>query len=761
MAPARMHGHMIGAAQLQQLCLWTTVLSAIGGCTGRAPDTPHNRRMSIVSTSTANRFGIGIYDDTSAPPLSVQLPEASRLVGEGGHVLLYFNLLFATDGDPLSCEDGCRPVAWQTDAVNQAYSLGLSPVVRLGQWSRHIRDFADDAATVGGRQGHRNFTTLATQYKRFVSALPLPPDGSPLLIQLLNEPNVCGEWQCLEGPGSFLPAAETAAEVASCLRDLVAALRPLPRLWLAVAPIAQVGFSRCECSAPFTPTVPQNATDLSFVNDMLTLVPDLYENVDFLCVHAYPNDWRQGFDTPSGRAGITSYQPLRDLVARHRKQRAHRALQQVGSGGDGGAGKIGGASRVDVPSVMAQPLPVVVGETGWQGPNQTLKAESIVQALTEVYFADPSIVAVLPFLLANSGQYAAMWPWTLWPENASEPTTRYAEWLATKALRCKQGVGGSAGCPTSQTSPSVTVASRDDVDITAELVTVDVWSDYYANGLPGSDNAKACWLGSPPIPVADAICKSSRVDAAGQIEVLHQFGDGRPHNRDYIPPVSSSRYPNIGPVTNYDVQAGWRCFSDVGHTCTERSSSPPQAVPPHPQVRRVNGTHVPLGMSQFVTPGSSLTEPYTMSTLGSWQQFEIRKISPDNCTESGPIGTVWHRVWLGVADVFDFGGDIGVQRDVLVLDEEEWSVPTATVSPPSTLTGGMRLERYLYPKGAWGRSAQLGAENAACRASPLSPIACNGRYELQGGVVYWNSVRNGTVQYPTICPLGGTTIVGH
>lgn len=48
-------------------------------------------------------------------------------------------------------------------------------------------------------------------------------------------------WEC-DGkePGSFLPARTAAAEVAGCLRDLVAALRTLPRLSLAIAPLAQV-----------------------------------------------------------------------------------------------------------------------------------------------------------------------------------------------------------------------------------------------------------------------------------------------------------------------------------------------------------------------------------------------------------------------------------------------------------------------------------------------------------------------------------------
>lgn len=231
---------------------------------------------------------------------------------------------------------------------------------------------------------------------------------------------VCGEWQCKEAePGAHLLADTAAAEVASCLRDLVDALRPLPRLALSVAPLAQVGFARCECTPPFTPTVKQNATAISFVEAMLAAVPELYDQVDFLCVHAYPDDWHQGFESAAGRDGIISYQHVRDLVTTQRHSR-----------GKGAAA--GGA------------LPIVVGETGWQGPNQTLKAESIVAALTDVYFADPHVAAVLPFMLANWAE--DYWPWTNWTVNMTHPLERHQEWLAMRALRCARGVGGRKGC---------------------------------------------------------------------------------------------------------------------------------------------------------------------------------------------------------------------------------------------------------------------------------------------------------------------------
>jgi hypothetical protein len=310
------------------------------------------------------------------------------------------------------------------------------------------------------------------------------------------------------------------------------------------------------------------------------------------------------------------------------------------------------------------------------------------------------------------------------------------------------GVGGSRGsCCWVPPSPPPT----------PELVPVDVWADYYAHRAP---NGKAtCFTGPPPRPANETICKDSHVDAWGQIEVIHQYEDGRPHNRDYIP-AASARFPNIGPVTNYDVvkTGTWRCFSDVNKTCAQASTWPPQAVPPHVDVPRISGALIPWGTSQHVAPGSQLAPPYApceQYPLGQWRPYQVHELIPDNCAEPRIMGTNYHRVWLGVADSFDFGGDIGIQTNVLVLDEEEWGGPDG-VAPPAALGGGMRLERYLYPRGAWGRSAQLGAESHACRKAPTDAAACNGSYELDGGICYWNAAGTEPIASQPICPLNSS-----
>lgn len=228
-----------------------------------------------------NKFGIGAYGGGNIvpPPLATQLPWARELAGQGGSVLLNVGMSFRQNGNASSCAGGCVPAAADAAAVAHAYALGLRPVVRLSQWPRTIRDFADDPAS------RRHFTQLGAAYKRFVQALPLPPSGDKLDVVVLNEPNGCGEWQC-KGGGGVLQPAEQAAEVATCLRDILAALRPLPRLRLSAAPTAYTVPPTCSCDGSANSAPNWNIpTDLQFMQHMLHAAPDLYSNVDFFNSH--------------------------------------------------------------------------------------------------------------------------------------------------------------------------------------------------------------------------------------------------------------------------------------------------------------------------------------------------------------------------------------------------------------------------------------------------------------------------------------------
>ena len=115
--------------------------------------------------------------------------------------------------------------------------------------------------------------------------------------------------------------------------------------------------------------------------------------------------------------GVISYQPLYKLIRAHRQR-------------DG----------------PVKPLPIVIGETGWHTPNQSLKKQSFVAALQHVFFKDPDVIAVLPYLLAGFEELNQRKVWVQWKAGDTKPAVRHPVYLATKALRCSQNVGGRKGC---------------------------------------------------------------------------------------------------------------------------------------------------------------------------------------------------------------------------------------------------------------------------------------------------------------------------
>ena len=275
--------------------------------------------------------------------------------------------------------------------------------MRLGQWPRTIRDFSDDST-------RRSFRGLAEAYKKFAAALPLPPGGSdPLEVVVLNEPNNCGEWQCAAGtPGSRLYPNESAAEVATCLRDILTALRPLPRLMLSAAPTAFTVSPYCSCDGAANPVPDWNTpTDIGFMKLMLEAVPDLYTHTDFFNSHSYPFGVNNPFSSPLGRAGAVHY-------------------------------------RAQLNATMHPERPVLITETGWRGPNETDNAVSTTAAFEQEWLPDKRVQGVMPYLLSTadgSPDALSRSPWVQWSSDSK--THRFKPvYNATKDLRCRIGVGG-------------------------------------------------------------------------------------------------------------------------------------------------------------------------------------------------------------------------------------------------------------------------------------------------------------------------------
>ena len=347
---------------------------------------------SSRSSPASSRLGIGCYNDTPwSPPISAQLPVAANLTGGAGWVLLFLESL-----DPAAAAPA--PAPWEAAALRQAYALGLRVVARLGQRARNYRSFSDDPA-------HLSYLALASAWRAYAAQLPLPPDGStPLHIQIANEPNVCMEWQCEGGQGVFISAAQVAAEAASFTRDVARALRSLPQLAVAAPPVAGAGFAHCECVWAGA-NGPQDVNGTVFLSAMLQQVPRLFEELDALIVHPYPACGQLPYSENCAGGWLASY-----------KQQAARVAASRAPG--------------------APPLPVIVGETGWPSANETGKAQWMVQALQQLFLADESVAAVLPFLLAGPFWEQQGWPWTLWDPATGNTSLRQLQpqFLAVQAL---------------------------------------------------------------------------------------------------------------------------------------------------------------------------------------------------------------------------------------------------------------------------------------------------------------------------------------
>lgn len=263
-----------------------------------------------TGTSTTKR-GIGVYGDTpGSPALRAQLPLAAELVGEEGYVTLFYvieDLVGSTRQQGRQQEgqqEGPRTsksLAAFCAALQQAYSLRLRPIVRLG-WLHAARDAADAGSN------RTRYTGLAARVANVSAALPLPPAGRPpLLLHVGNELNACNEWRCSagsEGAGGTLSLAARAAEVAGFMADTLGALRALPaaqggRLLLAHASVASWELERCLCDGSSTASgAGSNGT--TFLRLLQDQTPGLYADVDWYSSHSYPFS-NSDFGTPPHR----------------------------------------------------------------------------------------------------------------------------------------------------------------------------------------------------------------------------------------------------------------------------------------------------------------------------------------------------------------------------------------------------------------------------------------------------------------------------
>ena len=322
-----------------------------------------------------NPIGIGLVSagDTE------QWDAAAKLTGSGGHV----KLIFAGVTPGMSGPEA----SWVT-AVQEVQDRDLVPVIRMNPpWgTTDIRSWSDDG-------DHRVYTSYAASFAAVVDGLPRSGDD-PIWIEVLNEPNLCYEWTC---SGSGWQGYETtAAEYASLLRDVTAALRALgdDRVRVINAGLAPGGTVSCECGGEgWTGGI----TSLPFLQAMEAEVPGVFADLDGFASHAYP----------SSGEGYGFFEPYDDCAA----------------------GLNWWKKELDVAGVPGHP--VLITETGWtidNGASRSEVADWTVEAWAKDWSTDSRLHAVMPFMLQD-----AAWDAFGWIDTSGSP---YPVYTAVRDWRC-------------------------------------------------------------------------------------------------------------------------------------------------------------------------------------------------------------------------------------------------------------------------------------------------------------------------------------
>lgn len=187
--------------------------------------------------------------------------------------------------------------------------------------------------------------------------------------------------------------------------------------------------------------------------------------------------------------------------------------------------------------------------------------------------------------------------------------------------------------------------------------------------------------------------------------------------RDFYAHTGDGSSPQrVGVHKNLD-SGNWRCFADPGELCGNGDGSNAQYPAHTTNLTAMLPVLHTIPSSTGVTPGAQLVH--------GWQRKDVRVLNWIDGSQGPLIGPIWNRVWSYVLADFDFGGDVGLQTNVLVTENEGTGVD------PLGFDGGERLERYFFVRG-YGRIKQSGREDADCRVNQ-DAISCDGEYDILTG----------------------------
>jgi hypothetical protein len=175
-----------------------------------------------------------------------------------------------------------------------------------------------------------------------------------------------------------------------------------------------------------------------------------------------------------------------------------------------------------------------------------------------------------------------------------------------------------------------------------------------------------------------------------------------------------------------------RCFGDNGTSCAATYGP----------------SSMPLSIDLPVLPATAVSNMRVTDAgepMFSGKHFYVNSIDPMSCRIQSSDGPTPNSAKAFVVDSYDFGGDIGVQNDVLVL-EGVGGVPAGSENQ----FHGQRLERYWFVKG-YGYVREEGWDDPSCRANP-TPSNCNGNYTKSApGASTWNQLSSAPIAPLDLC----------
>jgi hypothetical protein len=163
---------------------------------------------------------------------------------------------------------------------------------------------------------------------------------------------------------------------------------------------------------------------------------------------------------------------------------------------------------------------------------------------------------------------------------------------------------------------------------------------------------------------------------------------------------------------------------------------------------RYDPSYMPVTANLPIVPASTFVE--TRVTLAGtrtfqFQGFFVHGVDPTTCAVGGSWGQIITSSWFFILDSFDFGGDLGVQQNVLVVETLS-GYPAGSIDP----THAMRLERYFFIKG-FGMAREEGFEDYPCRANNTA-ATCTGRFDQPSpGAATWCYLDPSTITIKDLC----------